>query len=309
MANQKKCSICGQNFTAKSSKAQKYCSMKCYHESRTVGMYFIECKQCGVVFETRHQTSVYCSKACFSESQNGKIHKRCKQCNVDFCVIPHFEHREFCSRKCRNEFEKNSAIKKANCIVCGNEFSYKYFWPKVTCSKECAAQTRRTRVEKECAHCGNTFEVEKHRRNIAKYCSKKCENESGRITRECAFCKAKFTTVANKKEQKCCSRKCANKLKGRTFIEQQVANWLTELGIEYIEQYKVNSFHCDFYLTIFNTVIETDGTYWHSIPKVIARDKRKNALLKSKGIKLIRLSEHDIRNNKKLCMSIINAIR
>ena len=44
--------------------------------------------------------------------------------------------------------------------------------------------------------------------------------------------------------------------------------------------------------------IEYDGTYWHSIPKMIARDRRKDARCIKKGIQLLRITDTEYLRDK-----------
>lgn len=62
-------------------------------------------------------------------------------------------------------------------------------------------------------------------------------------------------------------------------------------------QYKVNNkFLVDAYIPSLNLIIEADGNYWHTLPKIINKDKAENAYLTKCGYKLLRLSEDEINN-------------
>lgn len=50
-------------------------------------------------------------------------------------------------------------------------------------------------------------------------------------------------------------------------------------------------FELDIFMPKLNVAIEYDGDYWHSLPDMIIRDNIKDALCKTNGIKLIRISE------------------
>jgi very-short-patch-repair endonuclease len=59
-------------------------------------------------------------------------------------------------------------------------------------------------------------------------------------------------------------------------------------------QKKIGRYNVDFYLQHLDLVIECDGDYWHSLPRSVERDRRKDKWLKAKGYNIIRLSESDI---------------
>ena len=54
----------------------------------------------------------------------------------------------------------------------------------------------------------------------------------------------------------------------------------------------------DIYLPDLKIGIEYDGDYWHSLPEMIERDKKKDNICKEKNIKLIRIKESEWANNK-----------
>lgn len=84
-----------------------------------------------------------------------------------------------------------------------------------------------------------------------------------------------------------------------TSIEKAVYDYLLLKGILFEKQKMVgNRFVVDAYIPSLNLIIEADGTYWHSRPEVIKRDKRKNKYLKEQGFDLIRLSEDKINNKE-----------
>ncbi len=87
------------------------------------------------------------------------------------------------------------------------------------------------------------------------------------------------------------------KYSGRTTIEESMAKLLIELNIKFEEQFKIKRKIYDFYLPEFNTLIECDGDYWHSLPKNKANDILKNKLAHEMGYNLIRFTETAINND------------
>lgn len=84
-----------------------------------------------------------------------------------------------------------------------------------------------------------------------------------------------------------------------TSIEVKVYKELKAKGFLFEKQKIINGkFIVDAYIPSLNLVIEADGVYWHSLPKVIARDKAKNAYLTKCGYNLLRLTETEINSGQ-----------
>ncbi len=99
--------------------------------------------------------------------------------------------------------------------------------------------------------------------------------------------------------------------KSKTKIEIITANILDDFNVDYIWGYQDGIFVYDFYLPVYNIVIECNGDYWHGNPikynetnlndiqrKNIARDKRKITKVKKDKRKMLILWEHDINYDK-----------
>jgi len=83
-----------------------------------------------------------------------------------------------------------------------------------------------------------------------------------------------------------------------TSIEKKVYSELKERGLLFEKQKLINGkFLVDAYIPSLNLVIEADGDYWHSLDRVVKKDKAENAYLIKCGYDLIRLSEKEINNN------------
>lgn len=83
--------------------------------------------------------------------------------------------------------------------------------------------------------------------------------------------------------------------KNPTSIEKIVYDYLLLKGILFEKQKSIGKrFVVDAYIPSLNLVIEADGTYWHSRPDNMERDKRKDSYLKTKGFSLIRLTDIEI---------------
>ena len=100
----------------------------------------------------------------------------------------------------------------------------------------------------------------------------------------------------------------ANAYKNRrdepTDIEIILCGILDIIGVPYetqvcIDRYTVDALVCD------SMVIEADGVYWHSFPKVIEKDNRKNEFLSTQGYDVLRLSGELLRNQPGTCFGTI----
>lgn len=145
--------------------------------------------------------------------------------------------------------------------------------------------------------------VAKNSLNVKKTLNKKIEN--GWVPK---FSTKEFWTDERKLEQserrkkflmcnpdKHPNRLLANNRKNFSYLENIVADWLSEHGIEYVRQYqypfKESSRFVDFYLPKLNMFIEVDGEFWHKDCKDV--DKLKDDLALFDGIKTIRISSKD----------------
>lgn len=75
-----------------------------------------------------------------------------------------------------------------------------------------------------------------------------------------------------------------------------VGNYLTQAGIDYIEQVRMGKFWVDFLLPDRRIALESDGTYWHGSQKVKERDARKTAFLEHQGWCVMRITDLELEN-------------
>jgi len=63
--------------------------------------------------------------------------------------------------------------------------------------------------------------------------------------------------------------------------------------VSFVQEWRIpnSHLHADFYLHECDTIIEIDGSYWHSNRKQMERDRRKDELCEAMGIEIIRLIE------------------
>jgi very-short-patch-repair endonuclease len=162
----------------------------------------------------------------------------------------------------------------------------------------------------QCKKCNKNFTpTAKNKGTYSRYCSPKCYHDatSNRVARTCELCKREFNVIRFKAEKqgvRFCSRACwkRGRWAGETSIEKKVRVTLEELDIQYIAEYRVGRYQIDFYLPEYQIAVEADGAYWHRLKA--SHDARRDAVLLSRGITTIRLSEGDI--NHGVAMTILS---
>lgn len=103
----------------------------------------------------------------------------------------------------------------------------------------------------------------------------------------------------------------------RTKIEVLCADMLSNMGISFIEQYRVDEFVYDFYLDTYSLFIEVQGDYWHANPtkydysslqhtqlKNVERDRMKQEKVGAGNV--LYLWEHDITIRPEVCRELIS---
>lgn len=90
-------------------------------------------------------------------------------------------------------------------------------------------------------------------------------------------------------------------------------NILEELNLEFQQQKSVGKYKCDFYIPIYNVIVEIDGDYWHANPSIFkeydligpknilakdiwASDNQKNQFILNEGFNLLRYWSSNINN-------------
>lgn len=138
--------------------------------------------------------------------------------------------------------------------------------------------------------CGETFRSYAHRPR--KYCSRLCFAKAprwnkGRPVSEKERARlARMRLIGIKKQQDS---------KQPTSIERKLYMELTSRGLLFETQKIINGkFIVDAYIPSLNLIIEADGNYWHSLERVVKKDRAENAYLTKCGYNLLRLSEAEI---------------
>lgn len=91
-----------------------------------------------------------------------------------------------------------------------------------------------------------------------------------------------------------------NRRKTGTKPERDFKEWCDKHNIRVIEQYrKVGNKHpYDFFLRDYNLLVEIDGTYWHSKPEQIVKDKQQVADAIAKRYNIVRIDTTELKRHK-----------
>lgn len=142
---------------------------------------------------------------------------------------------------------------------------------------------------------GKCFSVE-HRKNISK--ALKGKHRSKEQRRKLSEIHRGIPISKEQKEKMLKGRQRFFLSKQPTSIEKKVYEELKDRGLLFETQKLINGkFIVDAYIPSLNLIIEADGDYWHSLPKIVKKDKAENAYLTKCGFDLLRLSEMEINNN------------
>lgn len=82
-------------------------------------------------------------------------------------------------------------------------------------------------------------------------------------------------------------------------LEYKIRSQLEAMGIPFIPQQPIGPYFVDIYVPSLKRVVECDGEYWHSKPKAIAFDKRRDSYMRNHGYSIVRLSGTEINLNAK----------
>ncbi len=101
------------------------------------------------------------------------------------------------------------------CEQCGKAFLATKYAPRRFCSRECSHVGQQRRIDRVCAHCGETFSVIPARiaAGRGRYCSQECKRAaSAYIEQSCAECGRAFMvkpSLVTRGEGKYCSMACS----------------------------------------------------------------------------------------------------
>lgn len=218
---------------------------------------------------------------------------------------------QYCSRPCRDQnpdrkqryHDMFRQIPDRQCVVCGVTFR-----PLQRSAECCSFECSRLKIRKtqrqditHCEICGKPL-TKRQISNQSRFCSRACHGKN-------------FERWHAQPENKAFMRNHGARVamlnqRGPTSIERAMAAALDAAGIVYVYQFPISNrngliFVCDFAIPSARLIIECDGTYWHSLPNIIRRDRHKDAYLKAAGYTLLRFTEAEINQDVGACVHVI----
>lgn len=220
------------------------------------------------------------------------------------------------------------------CKKCGATFHAR--WPaerRVYCSRKCSDKAQRVPpakfITKTCPYCGKSFQQEDWKRRNVECCSRTCAKRYQALTvvgenhhlykpktpMECEtcgrVCMVKPSLVSR-------FRFCSNRCKGTysahnqsrvSSLETTMGELFSDADLGAIPQHPIGQYIVDFAFPDHRLIVECDGSYWHSLPGMAAKDRRRDGYMKHLGWRVLRLPEDDIRRDARECLErVIHAI-
>lgn len=241
------CEVCGKEASQKASVYKKskhhYCSVACKAKAQENKIRF-NCDFCGK--ETAQKESVY---------RKSEHHYCCHNCSVLDMQRNHSEVRtcEICSK----DFVCVNSVKQRFCSV-----DCQHAWQKLQVGR---LNPRYSRIEIKCEWCNKSFDAKRYKLQNGQhnFCSKEC--------RESWYSKV-WSQSEDWKEE---SRDRAIRLlkegkmpKTNTTPQIIVNEILSDLGIDYVNEYRIENYSVDNYIVEYDLAIEVMGDYWHCSPVV-----------------------------------------
>lgn len=225
------------------------------------------CDQCNKPFESRWPKQRNCSKLCGDLAKRRPIELTCEGCGKRYIRSGSFKARRFCSRACVTQgtmTSKGVAIAYTDCLLCGRLFCHPAKRKRVYCSQACMVPGRGLA------------------RRVAM------------VRRVCEFCGAEFERYPSqvkpgKDRGKFCSRSCAGLGRPIDFrpswiATASIAEWASRGHRPiYVEELRFGWWSVDLAFPLDRLAVELDGCYWHSLPAMVDRDRRKDAALAAEG--------------------------
>lgn len=153
----------------------------------------------------------------------------CLYCNKQF-VTPMWRIRQgkgkFCSKNCFTHSQERRIVKF--CLICGNKFSVKFRrgYTAKYCSSVCRPRKGRNNPFYGEKHSQRTREKMKLVWKIRKEKGYVPKNKQ-ELYKNCVICKKKFKLINfTFNKYHCCSRECSGKYKSLYFIGEKSANWI-----------------------------------------------------------------------------------
>jgi len=289
------CLVCGREFRVKPVVVKrghgKFCSKECKAEYMKKRVKRV-CRQCGKEFEVwesgaRKGAGKFCSADChrqYMKSEEGRIEisRQMKS------VWQQFESRQKLSeaiRKLWQNPEYREKWRKSN----------EYRWKSSEFKKRMAEIARKAQKSPEC------------RKRLSVWMKGLWQDLEFRRRRSEEARMSWRDPVIREKRVRRCMEALQIKPNGlEKAVCELLQNYFTNEW-RYVGDGKIviNGFVPDFVHKEENWIIEVNGDYWHSLPEVKRRDKKKREVYKKVGYKVLEVWENEVRSDP---MAVVNKV-
>jgi very-short-patch-repair endonuclease len=175
---------------------------------------------------------------------------------------------------------------------------------KISSSKIGVSTGRRVEYEHAlCPICGKEFERKKNSK-LRQYCSEKCSRSYRKgKTYEELYGEDRSKEIIAKWIDSMCQKDMFYVSKPHRILKDAMVDSGLYIGFSTSE--RLYYFEIDELNRNKKIAIEVDGDYWHTLPKKIIADKRKNTYLTNRGYTVLRFWEHEIYNDLNMCLKRI----
>lgn len=138
------CAFCEREFPPSRGSAGKFCSLKCWYDSkRAKGRTIRTCRHCGGTFENINPIH-FCSLKCRTMFQSERRTETCKSCGKKFEKARPAASKKYCSHRCW-ALANAPSYRTFDCEGCGKEVTVRVVQtrPRRFCSAKCATSSRR----------------------------------------------------------------------------------------------------------------------------------------------------------------------
>lgn len=292
----------------------------------------LQCARCNVLFAPKQANRAkskfqkFCSISCVHLAKRKRITRDCLICGQTMEVVLAVIARgggHYCSRACSQKAHtdlpvinwKGAIVERIclSCDRCGKSFYIPPSEARRGRRKYCSRSCQKVPMEhKQCNQCRTTFIVPPWRSQTALFCSPACQAKAhsgegssrwkgGGVAGNCLLCGTPFKTQGPSVSGKYCSRSCMaiwrmKHIHNRVSKPEKILGEYLDLkGVSHLKQYPIKEYGvADFYFPHKKLILEVDGTYWHSRPKDIQRDLRKNRVAQKLGLHIIHMSDKKV---------------
>lgn len=290
------------------------------------------CLNCGKSFALRYKTAgKFCSPACSQTSRRKREIRACKTCQKPFSCVPS-RAKIYCSHEC-SVCQTAEALRKIypvkSCAKCGRLFEHrrrdtegKY------CSRICSDSVNKKPpalppITKKCPLCEREFTYRTGRKITccSILCARRARAKSVRgeshpswkskTPMSCEICgTVKLVKPSLVARFRSCSRRCNALLALQTMprissLEVRMSEAFRSIGLSPSPQFVIDYFIVDFAFVDERLAVECDGTYWHGREEQKKKDRKKDGYLKSKGWRVLRLKEDEIKSSPSDCVAFV----